>query len=70
MRFYTPPMGLDIMHIEEFASRLAPLEQRANAAWWAASLEVSDAHDEERIAADLALRELLGDAETFRALAK
>ena len=68
MRSYTRPMDLTVAGIEEFATRLAPLDVRANVAWWQASTEVSDAHEAERVAADLALRELLGDTDTFRAL--
>lgn len=61
-------MGLTVSEIEEFAQRLAPLDHRANVAWWTASTHVSDANETERIAADLALREVLSDPAVFRSL--
>jgi peptidyl-dipeptidase A len=47
---------------------LAPLERAANEAWWAASTEVSDEHEAERIRADLALRAALADPERYAAV--
>ena len=47
---------------------LAPLERDANRAWWAASTQVTDEHEAARIAADLAFRTALADAERFTAV--
>jgi peptidyl-dipeptidase A len=62
-------MALTVDEIEHFAAGLAPLDQRANRAWWTASTETSDANEAERIASDLALREALADPEMYAALA-
>lgn len=48
--------------------QLAPLDDAANEAWWRASTEVSPDHEAERIAADIAVRTLLGDEELFAQL--
>ncbi len=45
--------------------QLAPLDGAANEAWWRASTEVSPDHEAERVAADIAIRTLLGDEELF-----
>ena len=49
---------------------LAPLELAANRAWWDASTDVSEAHEAERVRADLALRGALADADRFEAVRK
>ena len=59
----TSPVDL----VEQFTARLAPLEHAANEAWWAASTDVTDEHQAARVAADLALRDVLADAEVFEA---
>ncbi len=62
-------MSLTVDEIERFAASLAPLDRRANQAWWTASTDTSDANEAERIAADLALREALADPTMYAALA-
>ena len=54
--------------IDAFVDRLAPLDRAANIAWWDASTAVSDEHEAQRVATDLALRDALGDRELFAAL--
>ncbi|MEO6468045.1 MAG: M2 family metallopeptidase [Acidimicrobiia bacterium] len=51
--------------VEQFTTRLAPLERTANEVWWAASTEVSEDHEAARVEADLALRDALADTETY-----
>ena len=51
--------------VDAVTARLRPLEIEANQSWWLSSTEVSDAHNRRRIAADLALRDALGDAHAF-----
>ena len=60
-------MSSPVELVETFNARLAPLEHTANEAWWAASTEVSDVHEAARVAADLALRDALADADVFAA---
>lgn len=47
---------------------LAPLELAANHAWWEASTDVSEAHEAERVRADLSLRAALANADRFEEL--
>ncbi|MGZ4796865.1 MAG: M2 family metallopeptidase [Acidimicrobiia bacterium] len=54
--------------VATLSAELAPLDRAANEAWWAASTAVSDEHEAERIAADLALRNALADPGSFAAL--
>ena len=53
--------------LDAMTARLAPLDRAANQAWWDASTDVSEAHEAQRIATDLALRAALADAEVFAA---
>lgn len=50
---------------DALTARLRPLEIAANLAWWRSSTEVSETHDRQRVAADVALREALGDVHAF-----
>jgi peptidyl-dipeptidase A len=63
-------MADDQALLDAMTARLEPLDRAANQAWWDASTDVSDAHEAQRIATDLALREALADAEVFAALDK
>jgi peptidyl-dipeptidase A len=56
--------------LDAMTARLAPLDLAANEAWWAASTEVSDEHEAQRIATDLALRGALADPDVFAELDK
>ncbi|MGD9794980.1 MAG: M2 family metallopeptidase [Acidimicrobiia bacterium] len=51
--------------VEEISSRLAPLEQEMNLAWWAASTSVTEAKEHRRVAAEIAMSEALADREQF-----
>ncbi len=51
--------------VRAVTARLRPLEIAANQAWWLASTAVSDEHERRRVAADIALRDALGDVTTF-----
>ena len=55
--------------IDGVTARLEPLDQAANRAWWDASTAVSEEHEAQRVAADLALRTALGDTASFDRLA-
>src|SRR5689334_12173585 len=54
--------------VEEIEARVRPLEIAAGEAWWEASNFVSDASETRRVAADLALREVLADRAAFAAV--
>ena len=54
--------------LQTVAERLAPLDQTANEAWWAASTDVSEEHEAARVSADLALRDVLADRKVFAQL--
>ena len=54
--------------VSAFSARLAPLELAANRAWWAASTEVSEQTETERVDADLVLRAALGDRAVYEEL--
>lgn len=54
--------------IDDVAARIAPLDREAGQAWWNASTRVSEETEAERVRADLALRDALGDPEVFAAI--
>ncbi|MFN8036609.1 MAG: M2 family metallopeptidase [Acidimicrobiia bacterium] len=54
--------------VDELGRRLQPLERAANEGWWVASTRVSDEHDRQRVAAELALTDALADAGSFAEL--
>jgi peptidyl-dipeptidase A len=56
--------------VDEMTARLEPLDRAANLAWWDASTNVSEAHEVQRIATDLALRAALADATVFAQVEK
>ena len=51
--------------VHALTARLQPLEIEANQAWWLSSTQVSDVHERRRVAAEVALREALGDVHVF-----
>jgi peptidyl-dipeptidase A len=56
--------------LEAMTARLEPLDRAANLAWWDASTDVSDEHEAQRIATDLALRDALADTDVYAAVAQ
>ena len=54
--------------VDALTERLAPLDHAASVAWWDASTDVSDAHEQARIDADLAVRDALADPAVFTEL--
>jgi hypothetical protein len=53
---------------EEIESRLRPLANAVNVAWWDASVEATDDNEQRRIAAQLAFSDALADADAFHAV--
>ena len=49
----------------EYADRIEPLDRAANTGWWNANVDSSDAAQQARIAADLALSDALADTAAF-----
>jgi peptidyl-dipeptidase A len=54
--------------VDTMTARLEPLDRAANQAWWDASTDVSEEHEAQRIATDLALRSALADTDAFAQL--
>jgi len=54
--------------VDDLVARLRPLDIELAEAWWQASTDVSEASNARRVAADVARRELLADADAFAAL--
>src|SRR5947207_1686489 len=56
------------MIVDDLTARLRPIEREANEAWWAANTEASPEADQRRTELELALREVLSDADAFAAV--